>query len=644
MSRLTWALLLCGLTLGAKAAYHVETVVLPPEVRGGISGVAFTPKGTLVIATRYGEIWMRDSDAAPWRKFASGLDEPLGLLAESEDVVYVAHKPELLKLTDTDGDRHADTFDVLGYDWGQSNNYHEFFYGLRRDAAGNFYGAVSLDSSGAKEPPGRTRGVRNITPAIEPSYHGSEMPWRGWAVKITPAGETIHFASGLRQPNGVGMSPAGELFMTDNQGDYKPSCGLLHIEFGDFHGHAESLKWEPGFVAGSLTPEVLWKRYKAPAVVFPHGALGVSAGEPIWDLSNGRFGPFSGQTFVGDFTNLVLRVELQKVGGAYQGVAFPFLGRSEDPEFATGDRLKQGGIRLAFAPDGALYIGLTSGWGAGVMGLQKVTWDGAVPAEVLSLQLTERGFALKFTQPMDTASVQALAGKALRTFRYYYQVQYGSPPIDEALLPISEVRVAADGLGAELLVPNLKAGFVYEFDFDKLRTRQGAPLANPMAYYTANRLLTGEVAPGGTTRLPRPNEEALGAKAALNELAPEALIAEGKKVYSMFCAACHQPDGRGIKGGAANFVEDKSRLAKTDAELLKSITQGLEMKGMPAFGSTLPKGQQKAVLAYLRDAFGDAADKGQNHSNAPVTPAAQNTPAAPASSTATSVVTPPGHK
>jgi mono/diheme cytochrome c family protein len=606
MSRLAWTLLLCAVTLRAKAAYHVETVVLPAELRGGISGVAVTPKGTLVLATRYGEIWMRDADTAPWRKFAGGLDEPLGLIADSENVVYVAHRPELLKLSDANGDRRADTFDVLGYDWGQSNNYHEFFYGLRRDAAGNFYGAISLDSSGAKEPPGRTRGVRNITPAVEASYHNSEMPYRGWAVKITPAGETIHFASGLRQANGVGMSPSGDLFMTDNQGDYKPSCGLMHVEFNDFHGHAESLKWEPGFVAGSLTPEKLWQRYKAPAVMFPHGILGVSAGEPVWDLSEGRFGPFSGQTFVGDFTNLVLRVELQKVGGAYQGVAFPFLGRSEDPEFATGERLKQGGIRLAFAPDGSLYIGLTSGWGAGTMGLQKVTWDGAVPADVLSLQLTARGFALKFTQPMDPATVQVLASQKLRAFRYYYQVQYGSPPIDETLLPISEVQVAADGLSAELIVPGLKAGFVYEFDFERLRTQRGGALANPVAYYTANQLLTGEVAHGGTTRLPRPNEEALGAKAALNELPREALIAEGKKVYALFCAACHQADGRGIKGGAANFVDDKTRLAKSDEQLMKAIAQGVEMKGMPAFGSTLPKGQQKAVLAYLRAAFGNA--------------------------------------
>jgi len=174
---------------------------------------------------------------------------------------------------------------------------------------------------------------------------------------------------------------------------------------------------------------------------------------------------------------------------------------------------------------------------------------------------------------------------------------------------VQDVQVSPDGLSAELIVPDLVAGFVYEFDLETLRTRSGRPLDNRVAYYTANRLLTGDVAPGGTTRLPLPNEDALGAKEALKELeqSPEALIAEGKKVYSLFCAACHQPDGRGIKGGAANFVDDKTRLAKTDEALLKLIAAGVEAKGMPAFGSTLPKGQQRAVVAYLRAAFGGEA-------------------------------------
>ena len=69
--------------------------------------------------------------------------------------------------------------------------------------------------------------------------------------------------------------------------------------------------------------------------------------------------------------------------------------------------------------------------------------------------------------------------------------------------------------------------------------------------------------------------------------------------------ACHQPDGRGIPGGAANFRDDPARLAKPDAELLAIIAGGLDTKGMPPFEAILPAPQRRAVLAYIRAAFGE---------------------------------------
>jgi mono/diheme cytochrome c family protein len=68
--------------------------------------------------------------------------------------------------------------------------------------------------------------------------------------------------------------------------------------------------------------------------------------------------------------------------------------------------------------------------------------------------------------------------------------------------------------------------------------------------------------------------------------------------------ACHQADGRGIAGGAANFVYDRTHLAKSDAELLKVIAEGIDAKGMPAFGAILSVPQRRAVLAYIRASFG----------------------------------------
>lgn len=612
------------LSTPAHAGYRIESVPYPREIRGGISAVTFTPAGTLVISTRTGEIWMRPAGAnGTWRLFTRGLDEPMGLIADSESVVHVAHRPEILRATDTNGDGRADTFDSLGGKWGLSQNYHEFFFGLRRDRAGNFYGSPSLDSTATANPEQKAaypnlpiRGTRDFGHVLEPAGHRSETPWRGWIVRVTPDGQLEPLASGFRQPNGIALSPDGDLFVTDNQGDYKASTGLLHVEKGDFHGHAGSLKWEPGFDPKAVTTEKLWRRLKTPAVVFPHGPMGNSPGEPVWDTTEGKFGPYAGQVFTGDYSRLMVRASLQKVAGAWQGACFPFLGRNETADYVVGERLKAGATRAVFAPDGSLYLAATAGWGAGEDGLQRVVWDGNAAPELRDVKLTHRGFAITFTRPMDRATLEKPAGFEINRFRYYYHVKYGSPWIDEERVAVSQVAVAPDGRSVELVLGDLKPGFVYELSVPTLRTTDGKPIANPLAYYTANRLLNGETAVGGTTRLPRPDETALTAKDAIAaETASNAsLLGAGEKVYRLYCVACHQPDGRGlpVPGGAANFVDDKSRLAKTDAQLLEVITNGNEAKAMPAFGAILPPGQRRAVLAYIRATFGSSSPPAKN--------------------------------
>ena len=607
-NRLRFTLVFLAATLVAHAGYRIENLPRPAEMRGGIVGIGFSPTGTLVVCTRYGEVWMRTT-AGAWRRFARGLNEPLGLVVESDRVVHVAHRPELLTCRDTDGDGVAETFDALGGQWGMSHNYHEFFYGLRRDAAGNFLGVIGLSSRGDKLSltPAEVRGKLDLTSVLEPGSPYSETPWRGWAIKIAPDGAFTPIASGFRQSNGVGLSPQGELFVNDNQGEYKPSCGLLHVAPGDFHGQVAGLKWEPGFDPKNFTTEKAWQRYKGPAVVFPHGPMGVSGGEPVWDTTGGQFGPFAGQVFAGDYGRLVVRSALEQVAGTWQGACFPFLGRNENAPFATGEKLIAGTTRGAFGPDGSLYLGASAGWGAGTDGIQRVTFDGAMPPEVRDITITERGFRLNFTKPMTPATLAAAANFEITRFRYYYQAKYGSPRVDEARAEIRTARPAADGRSVELELADLQPGFVYEFSVAALRTADNEPIANPLAYYTANRLRDGTRAIGDTTRLPRTDEAALGAKEADAKAGanPAALVAQGEKIYRLYCVACHQPDGRGIPGGAANFRDDKTRLAKPDADLLKIIAGGLDTKGMPPFEAILPVPQRRAVLAYIRATFGE---------------------------------------
>src|SRR6185436_18996892 len=124
----------------------------------------------------------------------------------------------------------------------------------------------------------------------------------------------------------------------------------------------------------------------------------------------------------------------------------------------------------------------------------------------------------------------------INRFRYYYQYKYGSPWVDEERVAVTAVRAAADGLSAELVLAELKPGFVYELSVAALRTTDNQALANPLAYYTANRLLNGERTIGGTTRLPRPGEDSLAAKAAdaKADSTPAALVASGEKTYRLY--------------------------------------------------------------------------------------------------------------
>ena len=125
-----------------------------------------------------------------FKLFATGLHEALGLLVDGKDV-YVVQRPELTKLVDKDGDDVADEYVTVCDKWGVSGDYHEFAFGPARDKDGNFFVTLNVGFGGG---------------------HQSKAPWRGWCVKITPKGELMPYATGLRSPNGINFSPDGDLF------------------------------------------------------------------------------------------------------------------------------------------------------------------------------------------------------------------------------------------------------------------------------------------------------------------------------------------------------------------------------------------------------------------------------------------------
>ena len=462
------------------AGYTLETIEIPANITLGVGGMAFTPKGDLLICTREGEVWRYREGV--WSRFAQGLHEALGLYVEPKTgEVWVMQRPELTKLIDEDGDGKADVYQTVNADWGLSDNYHEYAFGPVRDEEGNFYGTLNTTLSW----PGWAKSDRWDIGRVHDSKMGRAAPYRGWCFQITPAGKFVPYASGMRSPAGITINKRGEIFYTDNQGDWNCTSSLHQVIKGRFYGQPSSLMDHPDFAGRNLnrvSEEEFDHLRQRPAIYLPHGELSSSPGEPVFDETGGKFGPFEGQVFIGDQTKSnIMRASLERVGGEYQGVVFDF-----------ADPLQCGVIRSRFASDGSLWIGQTGrGWrsvGEKTFGLQRIRWDGrTVPMEMQTVSLTKTGFRIQFTKAINRDVAGNPANYAIKHWGYIYQAEYGSPKVGLTELTPTSVKVLADNMSVELELPLVKER-VYQLTLLNITDKDGAPMTNPSGYYTLNRL------------------------------------------------------------------------------------------------------------------------------------------------------------
>ncbi len=461
------------------AGYKVETIATPTGVAFGVGGMSFAPDGTLYVCTREGQVWTRKD--GEWRLYAEGLHEPLGILVTPENGrVFVVQRPELTELLDEDGDGVVERFKTISAGWGVTDNYHEYAFGLVRDAKGNFYGTLNTSLSWK----GWAGSSKWDIARVHDSKMGRAARYRGWSFRVTPEGEFQPWSAGLRSPAGIGVSPGGEIFYTDNQGDWNASSSLHHVVKGRFHGHPSSLMDHPKFQGvdlNSISIEKYGAMRTTPAVWFPHGDLASSPGEPVFDTTGGKFGPFQGQIFCGDQTRSnVFRVIVEKVGGFYQGCAINFV-----------DHLQAGVVRSRFAGDGSLWVGQTGrGWGSrgpAKYGIQRIVWDGkTVPFAIRDISLRKTGFRIRFTRPLALAHAVHPVAYEVKRWRYKYQPDYGSPKVDRSDVKVRSVAVEGDAKAVRLGV-DLEAGWIYQLTLSVLGA-DDAPLANRVGWYTLNHL------------------------------------------------------------------------------------------------------------------------------------------------------------
>ena len=418
--------------------FKINKVCSPEGTLLEVGGLCTLPNGDLAVTTRRGDIFIVENptSAKPYfRKFAAGLHEVLGV-AYKNGSLYVAQRGELTRLFDSNMDGKADVFETV-YAWPISGNYHEYSFGPKLAPDGSFFITLNLGFPGAWWHP------------------ESFVPWRGWTLHIYDDGRVEPWAAGMRSPCGISMID-GELFYTDNQGDWVGSGSIMPVKKGAFMGHPASLVWtnQPNSplkltqqeIFSKINPRIEFgpdsqqvkpenkvnekfmtefemKKFipelQLPAVWLPHGILGISTSE-IVKIPKGVFGPFEGQLLVGDQgQSKIARVFMENVNGELQGCAWGF---------RSG--FQSGIVRMAWGTDGSLFAGETNrGWGSAGdanEGLQRLTWNTRLPFEMRTVKAMPDGFEIEFTKPVDKKYAEDLASYNVESYIYKYHGVYPS--------------------------------------------------------------------------------------------------------------------------------------------------------------------------------------------------------------------------
>ncbi len=462
-------------------AYTLFPIDPPEGVAFEVSAVEVLPDGRVVVALRKGEVWIVDGlyDNNPatttFKKIAEALHEPLNLL-NKDDGLYVVQRSELTHLEDSNGDDIIDVYRTVTDGWGITGNYHEYAYGAVPSNDGALWITLNIGMGKANYP--------------------KQDAWRGWGLKVYPDGHIEPQCAGMRSPAGLGANLEGDVFFTDQQGNWIPAGSLHQLRKGAFYGHVDSLKHcaLPGapfakpekIPSGIPLPEAKaqFPLLSLPAVWFPYKKVGMSTTDVLCIENDEQIGPFKGQLLVGDFTTAAIsRVFMEKVNGVYQGACFNFL-----------EGFQSAVLRMAWGKDGSLFVGESNrGWnsyGTKSFGMDRVTWDGTVPFEIQEMRLEHDGFTLRFTRPVNPESAADLSSYALSSYTLMYHANYGSPEVDTQPHAIQSATLSADGLEIRLVTDPIRRYYIHEIHAEGLLSDDGAPLDHSDAYYTANELVS----------------------------------------------------------------------------------------------------------------------------------------------------------
>ncbi|MCA9188470.1 MAG: c-type cytochrome [Planctomycetales bacterium] len=425
------------------------------------TAITWRPDGKMLVSSLKGQVWLAadtDGDALEdsAKPISDDLAAPYGLVALGNNCVDVINKYALLRLCDDDGDDFADRTVTIASGWGHTADYHDWAVGLAADDDGSYFIALPCEQDNRSLAAAHLRGqvlrLAKRTP--------SEAEPRLFSLQTLTAGH--------RFPMGIARSVDGNVFVTDNQGNYNPFNELNVIVPGKRYGFINSLEAK----AGLTYPET------PPTVAIPHP----------WTRSvNGicflHDGPFREHLIGCEYdTQRLIRISLQRVGDTIQGACYPF---SYYQPRGTPPLL--GPICCAVAPNGDLVVGSLrdSGWGGAnnIGQVVRLRQRERLPAGIREMRAVTDGFEIEFTQPVDESRASDRASYDLISSTRQSTPEYGGPDVARRTEAIRAITLSDDARIVTLQLDGWREGFVYELRLRNLASGD-AEFFPSEAFYT----------------------------------------------------------------------------------------------------------------------------------------------------------------
>jgi mono/diheme cytochrome c family protein len=409
-----------------------------------------------------------DNDNDGWeddyRLISDEIPTPYGLYA-GRDGIDVLAKFGLLRLTPSNYGGTLRDWRVIADGWGYTQDYHDWAVGLERDNEGNYFITLPCQQDDRSPAAAHLRGH-----ALKLVKQSEERDERLYKI------ESI--AAGLRFPMGLALNASGDLFSSDNQGNYTPFNELNHLRTGKRYGFINKLENKNGF-----SPP-----FESPAINIPHPWMRSVNGICFLDTPSkagkaGLFGPFEGHLLGCEMNGRCLvRMSLQEVDGQYQGAVYPF----SLPVAANKENF-EGPIVCEVAPTGDIYVGnlRDSGWGGGnnTGSVVRLTPDGSWPVGIAEVRARAAGLEVVFTQPIDPKLASLKQSYSIRSYIRTPTPAYGGDDQEVKIEEVESVEVDPSSKLVVLKLSKLRQGAVYELNITAIGAG-AAPLFPSQAHYT----------------------------------------------------------------------------------------------------------------------------------------------------------------